>query len=391
MAAAGYNVGLQGQVALHQAGERRRPGCPRTSNQYGFTRWNPPDAGRQPGHPRGRRRRLRQRRPLHERRGRRAEAGTEGALQYLSSAAAQQQPFFLVVSLVNPHDVLFYPQDLHDGGYDDSWLEGDIELPRDGRRGPLDQADACRSSSCSSSTSPGAEHDPADEAQLPELLRQPDEGLRRVPGQACSTRSKRPGCCDDTLVIRTADHGEMGTGARRDAAEELQLLRGVDCGCRSSTPTRGSSRRPRSTDALVSHVDFLPTLASLVDAPAQRPRRLAGRRLLRSRPAPASRQAAAGLRRLHLRRLAVRAGERALPEAAEPHRQHPRGSAGSSPSTTTPTATCPTSGRCTTSSTTRWSAEPRRQGLTSAPRSRSASTGGCGASSRRSRGRGCSR
>ena len=49
--------------------------------------------------------------------------------QFLNSAAAQQQPFFLIVSLVNPHDVLLYPKTYLDGGYDDSWLEGDIDLP----------------------------------------------------------------------------------------------------------------------------------------------------------------------------------------------------------------------------------------------------------------------
>ena len=39
---------------------------------------------------------------------------------------------------------------------------------------------------------------------------------------------------------------------------------------------------------------------------------------------PATPNAGPGLRRLHLRRLPVRPGERALPETAEPHRQHPR-------------------------------------------------------------------
>ena len=57
------------------------------------------------------------------------EDGTEGALQYLNSTAAQQQPFFMVISLVNPHDVLFYPSTYEDAGYDDSWLNGPIRLP----------------------------------------------------------------------------------------------------------------------------------------------------------------------------------------------------------------------------------------------------------------------
>ena len=36
------------------------------------------------------------------------------------------KPFFLILSLVNPHDVLSYPQTYKGGGYDDSWLEGPI-------------------------------------------------------------------------------------------------------------------------------------------------------------------------------------------------------------------------------------------------------------------------
>lgn len=57
------------------------------------------------------------------------EAGTEGALQYLSTTAAHSQPFFMVISLVNPHYVLFYPRNYVDGGYDESWLRGEIGLP----------------------------------------------------------------------------------------------------------------------------------------------------------------------------------------------------------------------------------------------------------------------
>ena len=54
----------------------------------------------------------------------------EGALQYLSSTAAQQQPFFMVISVVNPHDVLFYPsKSFGEAGYDGTWLEGNIHAP----------------------------------------------------------------------------------------------------------------------------------------------------------------------------------------------------------------------------------------------------------------------
>ncbi len=75
------------------------------------------------------------------------------------------------------------------------------------------------------------------------------------------------GLLDDTLVIRTADHGEMGLshgGLRQknfnfyEEAIRIPLV--------YSNPKLFP--RPESTKALVSHVDFLPTLASLAGAPA---------------------------------------------------------------------------------------------------------------------------
>ena len=101
---------------------------PSDVNQYGFTRWDPPDAGANQTIPE-------EGGGYYDNDGRfinsqgSAAAGTEGALQYLSSTAAHEQPFFMVISLVNPHDVLFYPRNYVDGGYDDSWLQGEIGLP----------------------------------------------------------------------------------------------------------------------------------------------------------------------------------------------------------------------------------------------------------------------
>jgi choline-sulfatase len=75
------------------------------------------------------------------------------------------------------------------------------------------------------------------------------------------------GLLDNTLVIATADHGEMGTahgGMRQknfnfyEEATRVPLV--------YSNPRL--FKKPRTSDSLVSHVDFLPTLASLVGAPA---------------------------------------------------------------------------------------------------------------------------
>ena len=50
-------------------------------------------------------------------------------IPYLKTQAAAQQPFFLVVSLINPHECSLYPRNYLNGDYDDSWLSGDIQLP----------------------------------------------------------------------------------------------------------------------------------------------------------------------------------------------------------------------------------------------------------------------
>jgi arylsulfatase A-like enzyme len=75
------------------------------------------------------------------------------------------------------------------------------------------------------------------------------------------------GLLNNTLVIATADHGEMGTshgGLRQknfNAYEETMRVPLV-----YSNPRLFP--KPEKSAALVSHVDFLPTLASLVNAPA---------------------------------------------------------------------------------------------------------------------------
>src|SRR5262249_1505614 len=126
MAAAGYNVVYKGKWHCSKpAGKLWVPG---DLAKYGFERWDPQDAGAN--------------QDLDQAGGGKADndgrfmrddgawkVGKEGALAYLTSQAADQQPFFLIVSLVNPHDVLFYPDTYKQAGYDDDWLKGSIDLP----------------------------------------------------------------------------------------------------------------------------------------------------------------------------------------------------------------------------------------------------------------------
>jgi choline-sulfatase len=176
---------------------------------YGFDRWDPPDAG--------------ENRDISQFGGGDADNdgrimgsrgdgddGEEGVLQYLRSVAPGRQPFFLVISLVDPHDVLAYPRIWQDGGYDsDPWLDGEIDLP------PTVDEDL--------STKPAAQRwfntwlnlglGPLRNAEeqrnyinfYGNLMKAADAALVEVPDTLDET-----GLLDDTLIVRTSDHGELG-------------------------------------------------------------------------------------------------------------------------------------------------------------------------------------
>ncbi len=172
MKAAGYNVVYKGKWHCSKPA-KKEDAQPSDLEKYGFLRWNPPDAGANQTVPEAGGGYIDNDGRFIEQEGTVAD-GTEGALQYLSSSAAQQQPFFMVISVVNPHDVLFYPSKSFDeAGYDGTWLEGNIQPAGDRRRRPLDQAH--RSGTVPQDLQPDRQaEEQRTDAQLPQLLRQPD-------------------------------------------------------------------------------------------------------------------------------------------------------------------------------------------------------------------------
>src|ERR1700761_746413 len=269
MSAAGYDVVYKGKwhCAKSQQEEEELPNPeakPSDLERYGFNRWDPPDAGANQSIPEAGGGYTHNDGRIIEDKGNYKEA-KEGALQYLDSVATLQQPFFLVISLVNPHDVLFYPSRTFDeSGYDASWLAGDIEVP------PTNEEDL--------STKPSVQEEflkifnltgkPKKEAEkraylnfYGNLMRSSDNYLVEV-----LNKLEAKGLYEDTLIIRTSDHGEMGLshgGLRQknfNFYEESLKVPLV-----YSNPKMFP--RPVTSDALVSHVDLLPTLASLAGAP----------------------------------------------------------------------------------------------------------------------------
>lgn len=262
MSAAGYSAVYKGKWHLNKPANGST-WVPSDVGQYGFSRWNPQDAGANQdipeaggGTPNNDGRFMNDDGDV--------DAGEEGVLAYLRSVAAGQQPFFLVVSLVNPHDVLFYPDTYLDAGYDDADLEGDVELP-DTVDEDLSTKPSVQKQFVAMMAAMGVLPRPEDKRNYlnfyGNLMKASDAYLVQVLDALDAA-----GLTDDTVVIRTADHGEMGMahgGMRQknfNAYEESLRVPLV-----YSNPRLFP--RPRRSDALVSHADFLPTLASLFGAP----------------------------------------------------------------------------------------------------------------------------
>ncbi len=262
-AAAGYTPVYKGKFHCNKPANGST-WVPSDVNQYGFTRWDPPDAGaNQDVSEEGG--------GIYDNDGRfmnsqgTPSAGTEGAVQYLSTTAAASQPFFMVVSLVNPHDVLFYPKTYQSAGYDNSWVQGEIGLPatanEDLSTKPTVQAQFLRLFNASG---------PIPTPQMKRnylnfyanLMKSSDAYLVKI----TDTLAKH-GLLENTLVIATADHGEMGTAHGGLRQKNFNFYEeSIRVPLVYSNPRLFP--KPRTSQALVSHVDFLPTLATLVGAPA---------------------------------------------------------------------------------------------------------------------------
>jgi arylsulfatase A-like enzyme len=189
-------------------------------------------------------------------------------LDYLRGAALVQRPFCLIVSLVNPHDVLFYPTTYQTGetGYTERWLSGTIEPPATVNEDLSSKPSVQQAFLTLSNAGLGKLTDVDMQKKYlnfyGNLLKSSDHYLVQVLDALRSL-----GLMDNTLIIRTADHGEMGLSHGGQRQKNFNFYEES-----LSVPLIYSNPRlfpePVRSDALVSHVDFLPTLASLFNAPA---------------------------------------------------------------------------------------------------------------------------
>jgi arylsulfatase A-like enzyme len=291
MAAAGYHVVLKGKfhltrpVAYSQAMKRHYwsdADVAHLRDRYGFHGWNPPD--------------MSDPQSLHDLGGgsinndgryvdgngtaagaARAydELHRQSAVHFLNSYDGDK-PFCLIVALVNPHDVQEYPgrglrglslsPTFEQGGYRlADFRDLPIDLPPnigdDLRTKPSVQA------SFRQLLAVGTGHVSTRERQLmyarfyAYLNQQVDAQIGKVLDALDAN-----GLTEDTVIVRTSDHGELGMSHGRMRQKFYNVYRET-----LNVPLIVSNPilypQPQSTDALASLVDVLPTLAAIGGVP----------------------------------------------------------------------------------------------------------------------------
>jgi choline-sulfatase len=249
--------------------------------RYGFTGWNPPDSGNDagvygtagvPSMGGG----------TFDNDGRTVRgvthagqtpgvAGAEGALDYLQTVAtvpaAERTPFALFVSLVNPHDITFFPTGWSDGGYVAEQFDGlDVALPPNADD-PLDTKPSVQLAYRDAIDGVAPLFDnPADGATAEQYVKFYAHVHRVVEPHIAAVLDEldRHELTESTIIVRTADHGEggMSHGLREKAYNAYDEI--IHVPLVISNPALFPT--PRETDALWTHVDLLPTLADLAGA-----------------------------------------------------------------------------------------------------------------------------
>lgn len=191
----------------------------------------------------------------------------ESILSYLarvgSTPPEERQPFCLFISLVNPHDIWVYPNLWEKAGYKEDFAHLGIDLPPnyadDLTTKPSVQLKA-RNAYNAVSTFQGEDTEKGYVNFYAYLNKLVDQHIETILNALDTT-----GLTQDTIIIRTADHGELGLshGMREKSYTVYEEM--IHIPLIISNPNMYPF--PQTTDSFYSHLDLLPTLAELAHVP----------------------------------------------------------------------------------------------------------------------------
>jgi arylsulfatase len=185
---------------------------------------------------------------------------TKQAVDWLREHGGQKQPWLLVVSLLNPHDIAYFPRGFTADVKRPDW---EVQLPLNFEDDPKTKPAVHKQYSSGAALIRGgiAADDKATWRRLMntycDLVVNTDDNLAAVVKALHDS-----GAMDDTVIIRTSDHGEMG-GSHRGVGkgptiyeEQLRMPLSI------SWP-RGLGNAGARTPALAEAVDLVPTCLEL--------------------------------------------------------------------------------------------------------------------------------
>ncbi len=192
----------------------------------------------------------------------------QSAIEYIKSIAAkspeQREPFCLFVSLVNPHDVWVYPNNYEAAGYKkEDFTQLEIELPSNYED--------------SLTTKPSVQLKARNAFNKESPFKNLDEEKEYVKFYAYLTKLvdshvasildalDEAGLTDNTIIIRTADHGELGLSHGMREKSYTVYEENIHIPLIVSNPRLFPA--PQVTDCYYCHLDLMPTLAQLAGIP----------------------------------------------------------------------------------------------------------------------------
>jgi choline-sulfatase len=203
--------------------------------------------------------------------------------------AGVHKPYCLIISLVNPHDVLAYPKTAGTSGYHPStWLGRKIKLPETVNeklllnKKPMAQEQILLGMNALLGPLSDKEQQRNYVNFYAHLISEVDKEIGKFIHELYRKDESGNRLADEAIVTMTSDHGEMGLahgGLRQKtfvAYEEAIRIPLV-----ISNPIAFSGQHTKQSDALATLVDIMPTFLELAQVPeSKRPTNLAGHNLL---------------------------------------------------------------------------------------------------------------